>query len=116
MKLAIFSKKRQVQETDANGKVTVRPFFTYLTTLVRKTDGERVTVQVKFREACGAPDPLACPMFIEVARDKMNLSWQKYTSDDGEELESAKLWITEWTNAGAFVDHSMDEFDSFSEV
>ena len=91
MKLAIFSKKRQVQEIDANGKVTVRPFFTYLTTLVRKTDGERVTVQVKFREACGAPDPLACPMFIEVARDKMNLSWQKYTSDDGEEPVSGML-------------------------
>ena len=75
-------------------------------------DGERVTVQVKFREACGAPDPLACPMFIEVPRDKMNLSWQKYQSEDGEELESGKLWVTEWSNAGAFVDHSMDEFDA----
>lgn len=108
MKLAIFSKRRQVMEE--NGKQ--RTFYTYLTALLRKTDGERVPVQVKFREACGAPDPNLCPCFIEVPRDKMNLSWDKYQNEEGETLEAGKLWVTEWEHAGAYVDHSMDEFDA----
>lgn len=109
MKLAIFAKKRQVIED--TGKA--RTFYTYLTTLVNKTTGEPLSVQVKFREACGAPDPEKCPCFIEVDKTKMNLSWDKYTADNGEELEAAKLWVTEWKNAGEYVDHSLDEFDAF---
>lgn len=114
MKLAIFAKKRQVQETDANGKVTIRPFYTYLTSLIRKSDGEKVTVQVKFREACGAPDPNQCPLFIEVPRDKANLSWQKYNSEDGDVLEAAKMWVSEWEHAGAYEDHSLDDFEEYN--
>lgn len=110
MKLAIFAKKRQTTDEDT-GKL--RNFYTYLTTLINKSTGEPLSVQVKFREACGAPDPNKCPCFIEVAKDKMNLSWEKYTNDDGEELQAAKLWVTEWQKAGEYVDHSMDEFDAF---
>lgn len=110
MKLAVFAKKRQV--TEENGKT--RTFFTYLTTLVRKDTGEPMSVQVKFREACGAPDPNTCPCFIEVARDKMNLSYDKYTNDAGETLSAAKLWVTEWSHGGDYVDHSMDAFDAFT--
>lgn len=108
MKLAIFAKKRQVIE---DGKA--RDFYTYLTTLVNKTTGEPLSVQVKFREACGAPDPQKCPMFINVEKTKMNLSWDKYTNDEGEEMQAAKLWVTEWQHGGEFVDHSLDEFDAF---
>lgn len=112
MKLAVFAKKRQV--VDENGKS--RDFYTYLTTLVNKTTGEPLSVQVKFREACGVPDPKYCPQFIEVPKEKMNLSWEKYTNDDGEELQAAKLWVTEWQKAGDYVDHSMDEFEAFNTV
>lgn len=108
MKLAIFAKKRQVIE---DGKA--RDFYTYLTTLVNKMTGEPLSVQVKFREACGAPDPQKCPMFIEVPKDKMNLSWDKYTNEDGEEMQAAKLWVTEWKHGGEYIDHSMDEYDAF---
>lgn len=112
MKLAIFAKKRQVIEE--NGKT--RNFYTYLTTLVNKSTGEPLSVQVKFREACGAPDPDKCPCFIEVARDKMNLSWDKYENEVGETLQAAKLWVTDWSKAGEYVDHSMDEFEAFNTV
>lgn len=110
MKLAIFSKKRQTTDSET-GKA--RTFYTYLTTLVNKVSGEPLTVQVKFREACGAPDPDLCPCFIEVPQGKANLSWDKYTNDDGEEMEAARMWITEWERAGDYVDHSLDEYDAF---
>lgn len=111
MKLAIFSKKRQTIDEETN---KVRTFYTYLTTLINKVSGEPVTVQVKFREACGAPDPDLCPTFIEVPREKMNLSWEKYTTPDGDEMDAGKLWVTEWENAGEYVDHSLDEFDAYT--
>ena len=109
MKLAIFAKKRQA--IDEGGKA--RTFYTYLTTLLNKKTGQPQPVQVKFREACGAPDPEFCPCFIEVAKDKMNLAWEKYTNDDGDELEAGKLWVTAWEPAGVYVDHSMDEFEAY---
>lgn len=109
MKLAIFAKKRSTIEDGKN-----RTFYTYLTTLVNKTTGEPLSVQVKFREACGAPEPEECPRFIEVPKTKMNLSWDKYVNEDGEELQAAKLWVTEWEDAGDYVDHSLDNFDAFN--
>lgn len=110
MKLAIFSKKRT---TKPDEKGNTRPFWTYLTTLVNKTSGEPLTVQVKFREACGAPEPDLCPCFIEVPQGKCNLSWGTYTNDEGEELECATMWISEWGKREDYVDHSMDEFEAF---
>lgn len=110
MKFAVFSKKRQTIDAES-GKA--RDFYTFLTTLINKTTGEPLTVQVKFREACGAPDPKKCPCFIEVDREKMNLSWEKYLNEEtGEQLEAGKLWVTEWSYGGEYVDHSMDDFDA----
>ena len=115
MKLSIFAKKRQVEETDPKtGATVIRPFYTYLTTLVNKSNGELTPVQVKFRQACGAPDPQKCPCFITVDKSKANLSWETYVNDEGEELRAAKMWITEWQYGGEFVDHSLDEFDAFT--
>lgn len=110
MKLAIFSKKRTATDADTGKQ---RTFYTYLTTLINKTTGEPLTVQVKFREACGAPDPDYCPCFIEVPAGKANLSWDKYTSDEGEEMEAARMWVTEWERTGDYVDHSLDEYDAY---
>ena len=53
MKFAVFAKKRQTIDAES-GKA--RDFYTFLTTLVNKTTGEPLTVQMKFREACGAPE------------------------------------------------------------
>lgn len=108
MKLAIFSKKRQALD-EATGKARV--FYTFLTTLVDKRNGEPLSVQVKFRESCGAPDPDLCPCFIEVPKGKANLIFEKYTNDDGDELEAAKMWVSEWQKAGEYVDHSLDNFE-----
>lgn len=114
MKLSVFAKKRQVEETNPQtGKVTTRDFYTYISTLVNKTTGEVLPVQVKFRQACGAPDPQKCPCFIEVPKEKANLSWDTYQNEDGEELRAARMWVTEWTYQGEFVDHSLDEFEAF---
>lgn len=113
MKLAIFAKRRQTN--DANTGKT-RDFWTYLTTLINRETGEPLSVQVKFREACGAPEPAECPMFIEVPKGKANLSWDSYENDEGETLQAAKMWVTEWEKAGAYEDHSLDNYDAFGVV
>jgi hypothetical protein len=113
MKLAIFAKKRQAIDPNT-GKS--RDFWTYLTTLISRSSGEPLTVQVKFREACGAPDPAICPCFIEVPKGKANLSWDSYENEDGEKLQAAKMWVTEWENAGAYEDHTLDDYDAFTGV
>ena len=114
MKLAIFAKKRQTTDTDPKtGAQTLRDFYTYLTTLVNKSTGELMPVQVKFRQACGAPDPNKCPQFISVDKKDANLSWEDYVNDEGETLKAAKMWVTSWSPAGEYVDHSLDEFEAF---
>lgn len=113
MKIALFAKRRQTIDTDpATGKQTSRDFWTYLTTLVNKESGETVPVQVKFRQQCGAPDPSSCPCFIMVDKSKANLSWERYSNDEGEELTAGKLWVTEWSAGGEYEDHSLDMFDA----
>lgn len=110
MKMAVFAKKRT--KIEEGGKS--RDFYIYLSTLVRKSDGECVPVQLKFREACGAPDPAKCPCFITFDRSKANIVWEKYQNEDGDQLEAAKVWITAWEPAGEYVDKSMDDFDAFN--
>ena len=110
MKMAVFAKKRT--KIEEGGKS--RDFYIYLSTLVRKSDGECVPVQLKFRESCGAPDPSCCPCFITFDRSKANIVWEKYENEDGDQLEAAKVWITAWDPAGEYVDKSMDDFDAFN--
>lgn len=107
IRLAVFAKKRM---TNPDEKGNTRPFYNYLTTLVNTKTGDTLGVQLKFREACGAPDPLRCPMFIMVDREDMNLSYDKYMTEDGDEAEAAKVWITDWEEAGKYIDHSLDDF------
>ena len=111
IKLAIFAKKRQTLDEDTK---QIRTFYTYLTTLVNRSTGEVLPVQVKFREKCGAPDPDKCPCFILVDKTNANLSWDTYTNDEGIELQSAKMWVTTWEHAGEYVDHSLDDFDALT--
>ena len=113
MKLAIFAKRRQVIDENT-GKA--RDFYTFLTTLINRESGEPLPVQVKFREACGAPDPATCPCFIEVPKGKANLSWDSYENDEGEKLQAAKMWVTAWTPAGEYEDHSLDAYDAYTGV
>lgn len=101
MKLLVFAKKR----TSKDGKA----FFTYLSTLTRKDGGEVITVQVKFREACGAPDPHKCPRYITVPRDCAN--YHEKTIEDEDITKIARtLWVSEWDDAGDYIDTSLDEF------
>lgn len=107
IRLAVFAKKRM---TIPDEKGNTRPFYNYLSTLVNTKTGEPLGVQLKFREACGAPDPLKCPMFIMVDRNDMNLSYDKYITEHGDEATAAKIWITNWSEGGKYVDHSLDDF------
>ena len=105
MKLTIFAKKRTTKDG--------RPFYSYLTTLTKK-DGEEVTVQVKFRDDCGAPKGENCPMNIVV--DKTNCNYSEkirtYEDKDGneEQFTDKVLWINAWSEGEPYVDTSMDEF------
>ena len=109
MKLTIFAKKL----TSKNG----RDFYRYITTLTRKCpDGttEDVTVQVKFRDECGAPKGESCPVNIIV--DKKDCNYREkiktYTAEDGDEKDYQEkvLWVAAWTLGEPYVDTSMDEF------
>lgn len=102
MVLAIFAKKRTCED----GKT----FYSYLTQLTNKRTGEVTTASVMFREECGKPKTDKCPINIEVMPTDANLSYQKFLDDTGEERMSATLWIKEWKEAGAYVDHSLDDF------
>ena len=102
MELTVFAKKR----TTTEGK----RFYTYLTQLTRKEDGERVSVQVKFPEGL-APKADDCPLNITVDKEKANLSTKKVGTDNGE-ITSRTLWIKDYTiSENPFEDTSLDDYE-----
>lgn len=104
MKITVFSKQR----TASDG----RTFYSYIGRMIRKSTGEEITVAVKFRRDCGAPDPHACPRVIEFDKKDANFTEKSFLSEDGEKtITSRTVWLTKWKDAGAFVDTSMDDFE-----
>lgn len=102
MELTVFAKKR----TTTEGK----RFYTYLTQLTRKEDGERVSVQVKFPEGL-APKADDCPLNIIVNKEKANLAVKKLGTENGE-IISRTLWIKEYTiSKNPFEDTSLDDYE-----
>ena len=106
MFLTIFAKKRTSNEN--------KSFYTYLTQLKKKNCNESVTVQVKFPDDF-KPNPLECPMNIEVEREDINVSKKDYLNDDGETLVSYTLWVKAWSEGSPWIDASLDEFE-FNEI
>lgn len=108
MKVTIFAQKKETKE----GK----KFTTYLGK-INKKDGSTDTIEVKFREECGAPDAKKCPMIIEVDKNSgSNVSEKKvkYTDEVGEEKEATRrsLWVAAWSESDEkYVDHSLDEYE-----
>lgn len=105
MKVTVFAKKKTTQE----GKT----FYTYIGRMLNKKSGEEVSVQIKFKEDCGAPKPDKCPCILEIPKEMANLSRQKYgEAEDGAPLYSHTLWVSEWHNTNEkFIDHSLDDFE-----
>lgn len=102
MLLTVFAKKR----TTTEGK----RFYTYLTQLTRKEDGERISVQVKFPEGL-APKADDCPLNITVDKEKANLAIKKLGTENGE-IISRTLWIKEYTiSENPFEDTSLDDYE-----
>ena len=102
MELTVFAKKR----TTTEGK----RFYTYLTQLTRKKDGEHVSVQVKFPEGL-SPKAEDCPINIIVEKDKANLAMKKVETENGE-IISRTLWIKYYTvSDNQFVDNSLDDYE-----
>ena len=102
MELTVFAKKR----TTAEGK----RFYTYLTQLTRKEDGERVAVQVKFPEGL-APKADDCPLNITVNKEKANLAVKTLGTENGE-ITSRTLWVKEYTiSENSFEDTSLDDYE-----
>lgn len=106
MEITIFAKKRQSKDG--------RTFYTYLSTLTKKTTGEQVTVQVKFRQDAGQPDPHACPMNIVFDKADANYTekLREIENENGEKvtIHSNTLWVSKWETGSAYVDTSMDDF------
>ena len=108
MKVTIFSQKKETKE----GK----KFYTYLAK-INKKDGSVDTMEAKFREECGAPDPKKCPLIIEVDKSSgSNINEKKvtYTDEVGEEKETTKrtLWVASYVESDEkYVDHSLDDYE-----
>ena len=104
MNMTIFAKKR----TSGDG----RKFYSYLTTLTRKSTGEQITCSVKFRETCGNPEPADCPCVIEIPKGKCNMVEKDIVSSStGELVHTSTVWVESWSMVGPFVDISMDDFE-----
>ena len=102
MELTVFAKKR----TTSEGK----PFYTYLTQLTRKEDGEHVSVQIKFPEG-SAPKSSDCPLNISVDKAHANLSVKEVQTEKGS-VVSRTLWIKEYTvSENPFEDNSLDDYE-----
>ena len=108
MKVTIFAQKKETKE----GK----KFYTYLAK-INKKDGSVDTLEAKFREECGAPDPTKCPLIIEVDKSSgSNISEkkEKYTDEVGEEKEVTRrrFWIAAWSESDEkYFDTSLDEYE-----
>lgn len=89
--------------------------FVYLSALVRKEDGERLPVEVRFRRSCGKPEPDDCPVMIEVERENCDLTFEEYTNRYNEQCKSAKLWIRKYEIVEDDSENILDEFDSFEQ-
>lgn len=106
MQIAIFAKKRTTRE----GKT----FYQFLTTLEKK-DGTTETMRVAFRDVDGnaIPKPESCPRNIIVERENANIATSKYTDNETGEVKARKtLWVTHWEAGEAYVDHSLDEYNT----
>lgn len=108
MEKTIFAKKR----TNKEGKT----FYTYLTKLHKKSTNEDVTVQVKFREDCGAPKGDMCPCNIIFNPEDANYNEANQTvlnEETGEAVDVASrvLWISKWTEGSPYVDDSLNDFE-----
>ena len=87
MNLTVFAKKRQSRDG--------RTFYTYISNLT-KTSGEVLTTAVKFREACGAPNPADCPMNIIVEKQNCNFSSKALINEEtGAQIISNTLWVND---------------------
>ena len=106
MQVAVFSRKGTTKDG--------RTFYTYFGKLNKK-DGTDVTVNIKFREACGSPEGTRCPMNIVFEKTDANFveKQETYTDKDGIEKEVTKktLWISKWSEGEPYVDNSMDDFE-----
>lgn len=102
MELTVFAKKR----TTTEGK----PFYIYLTQIIRKKDGKVVSAQVKFPEG-SAPKSSECPINITVDKKHANLSVKEVQTEKGS-VVSRTLWIKEYTiSENPFEDNSLDDYE-----
>ena len=104
MNITVFGKKRTTKE----GK----PFTTYLTKLT-KTDGEEITVQVKFTEEAGNPKTLPINLVIDKKHANYTERVEKYVdSETQQEKETTRriLWVSAWKEGKPYVDTSLDAF------
>lgn len=101
--ITIFSKKRTTDEG--------RTFYTY-TGRIKRKDGTEQTVEIKFRESCGKPDGVKCPMNIIVNKDNCSMSQRQITIEKTGEVKTVyKMWVSDWSEGESYVDHSMDDYD-----
>lgn len=101
MKITVFAKKGKSREGKTFNKFVGR---------LHKTDGTEIPVQIKFREECGEPKAIDCPMNVIVEKSDANLTSRDYVREDNGETGTAyTLWISKWVQGEPYVDTSLDD-------
>lgn len=110
MELTIYASKKSYEK---DGKP--KSFYVYTTKLNNKETNEEEYFTVKFKDECGSPAGINCPMNIIVEKKDCNATTKKRVYNDRETGEEKSiidriLWINKWQEGSPFVDHSTDAY------
>lgn len=95
MKIELFAKKMKKKDGGT--------FTKYLTKIIKKDTGEKVSCEVKFCEEISKPKAEKCPCYVEI--DEASYSERK----QGEYINRT-LWVSNYHILDEeWVDHSMEE-------
>lgn len=106
MKITVFTK--QGKKKDGT------PFKKYVTTLTRKSTGEKVYADVRFPEdslnayQMKTGVVISFPAIIEF---KGNMTESHTTAEDGKEYTNHFVWVKEIVSDEPYVDTSLDDFE-----
>ena len=95
MKIELFAKKMKKKEGGT--------FTKYLTKIIKKNTGEKVSCEVKFCEEVSKPKSEKCPCYIEIEE-------ASYSERKQGEYINRTLWVSNYHILDEeWVDHSMEE-------
>ena len=110
MELTIYASKKSFEK---DGKT--KTFYVYSTKLNNKETNEDDYLIVKFKDECGSPAGINCPINIVVEKKDCNITIKERNYIDSKTGEEKKItekimWVNKWSEGSPFEDHSTDAY------